>query len=143
MQIIKKILSGDISNSALTNLGLAFLRVFSGIALALQHGIMKFPPSERFIQMTGNLGFPFPSFFAWAAASSEFIGGLLLVVGFLTRPAAFLILVTMYVAAFVRNAGQPFAQQELAVLYGVIVLFFLLAGPGRFSLDAVLYKKIK
>jgi len=68
---------------------------------------------------------------------------LLLVVGFLTRPAAFLILVTMYVAAFVRNAGQPFAQQELAVLYGVIVLFFLLAGPGRFSLDAVLYKKIK
>jgi putative oxidoreductase len=82
------------------------------------------------------MGFPLPALFAWAAALSESLGGLLLAVGLLTRPAAFFILVTMFVAAFIRQAGDPFLERELALLYGAVAIQFLLVGSGRFGLDA-------
>lgn len=88
------------------------------------------------------MGFPLPALFAWAAALSELGGGLLLAIGLLTRPAALTVLITMLVAAFVRNAGAPFGDRELALLYGIAALLFLLAGAGRYSLDAQLRRKV-
>jgi uncharacterized membrane protein YphA (DoxX/SURF4 family) len=41
----------------------------------------------------------------------------------------------MAVAVVIRHAGDPFGNRELALLYGVIALLFLLAGPGRYSVD--------
>lgn len=119
-----------------TDLGLLLLRLFAGPALALTHGINKLPPSDRFVAGVVEMGFPAPMFFAWAAGIAEFGGGLLLALGLLTRPAAFLILVTMLVAAFIRQAGDPFAEREAAMLYAAVAVLYLVAGPGRFSLDA-------
>lgn len=117
------------------DLGLLVLRVFAGLSLALAHGVGKLPPSERFLAGVVEMGFPFPTFFAWAAGFSETFGGLLLALGLLTRPAALSILATMGVAAFVRQAGDPFLERELAFLYGAVAVHFLLAGPGRLSVD--------
>lgn len=118
--------------------GLLALRLFAGPALAFAHGINKLPPSERFVVGVVEMGFPMPVAFAWAAGFAEFGGGLLLALGLWTRPAAFFILVTMVVAAFVRQAGDPFTEREAAMLYGAVALLYLIAGPGRFSLDAML-----
>ena len=122
--------------------GLLALRVFAGVALALAHGLGKLPPSARFVGGVAEMGFPAPGLFAWAAGLSEFAGGLLLALGLLTRPAAFFILVTMAVAAFIREAGNPFGERELALLYGGVALLYLLAGPGRLSLDAVVGRRL-
>lgn len=122
--------------------GLLALRVLAGVALALAHGIGKLPPSARFVGGVAEMGFPVPGLFAWAAGLSEFAGGLLLALGLLTRPAAFVILVTMAVAAFIRQAGDPFGDRELALLYGSVALLYLLAGPGRLSLDAALVRRL-
>lgn len=115
--------------------GLLCLRVFAGLSLALAHGLGKLPPSERFLAGVVEMGFPLPWLFAWAAGLSESLGGLLLALGLLTRPSAFFILATMSVAAFVRQAGDPFLERELAFLYAVVAIHFLLTGPGRLSLD--------
>jgi putative oxidoreductase len=126
-----------------TDAALLPLRVFSGVALALAHGLGKLPPSARFIETVGGLGFPAPIVFAYAAGVAEFFGGLLLAVGFLTRPASALILVTMLVAAFGRHAADPFTGKEKALLFAFVALAFLIAGAGRYSLDAAMGKRRK
>lgn len=130
----------DIDRASITpaDLGMALLRVFAGVALALSHGLGKLPPSERFIAGVAELGFPAAPLFAWSAGLAETAGGLLLAVGLLTRPAAFFVFFTMMVAALGRHAGDPFGERELPLLFGFVALQFLLAGPGRLSLDALL-----
>lgn len=124
------------------DLGLLILRVVAGLALALAHGINKLPPTDRFVAGVAEMGFPAPVLFAWAAGIAEFAGGLLLAIGLLTRPAALLIVVTMAVATFIRQAGDPFTEREAAVLHGTIALLFLIAGPGRLSVDAMLGRRL-
>lgn len=116
---------------------LALLRVFTGLSLAFAHGLAKVPPSAGFIDGVGGLGFPLPVVFAWAAGLSELVGGALLALGLLTRPAALAIAGTMAVAAFLRHGGDPYAKQELALFYLVVALVFAVRGANRLSLDHV------
>jgi putative oxidoreductase len=120
--------------SAWGDVALLVLRVAAGIGL-FTHGRMKLPPPERFVGMVGGLGFPLPELFAWCAALAESVGALLLAVGLLTRPAGAAIAVTMSVAFFGAHRNDAFSVKELAMLYGVIGLAFLLLGAGRLSLD--------
>ena len=129
---------GSGGGSAAADLGLLFLRLFAGLSLALAHGLGKIPPSQQFLAGVGEMGFPIPILFGWAAALSEFVGGILLAVGLLTRPAAFFIAVTMSTAAFIRQAGDPFGERELALLFGAVAVTLLLTGAGRYSIDAPL-----
>ena len=76
---------------------------------------------------------------ALAAGSAEFFGGIALLIGLLTRPAAFILAITMLVAIitthlpnglFLSNNGYEFG---LALLGISVALVF--NGGGRFSLD--------
>ncbi len=73
----------------------------------------------------------------------EVAGGLLLLLGLFTRPVAFVLCGFMAVAYFMAHASQgnvlvPLLNQgELAVLYCFVFLFFALAGPGAWSVDAM------
>ena len=135
--MLKTVLVGGAAiESAAANAGLAVLRVFAGLSMALAHGLGKVPPSAGFIEGTANMGFPLPALFAWAAGLSEFAGGLLMALGLGTRPASFFVGCTMFVAAFVRHADDPFKSQEKALLFLAISLTFVLAGAGKYSLDA-------
>jgi putative oxidoreductase len=117
-------------------LGMLLLRLFAGLSLALAHGLGKVPPSAGFIEGVGSMGFPMPVVFAWGSGLAEFAGGILLALGLFTRPAAALIVANMAVAVVIRHAGDPYGNRELAMLFGVIALMFLLTGPGRYSVDA-------
>lgn len=117
------------------------LRVFAGLSMALAHGLGKLPPSDQFIQGVTGLGFPLPVVFAWLASFAEVGGGILLAAGLITRPAAFFVAFTMAVAAFHVHADDPFQRKEMALLYFFIALYYVLAGAGRYSLDAFCCKK--
>ena len=135
---LKKLAFGGVSDS---NVGLLILRVFLGAAL-LTHGWGKmFGGLEQFTGFVASIGVPAPHVMAFLAAFAECFGSMFLIAGLLTRPAAFLILCTMAVAIGGAHAGQGFAKQELAWLYLVPALFFLLKGAGRWSLDALIGKK--
>ncbi len=122
------------------DLGLLALRVFTGFGLAFGHGRGKLPPSERFVQRVAEMGFPLADTFAWAAGLAEFVGGLLLVAGLLTRPAATAILLVVTSAFFLAH-GADFGEGEKAFVYAAAMLALALAGPGRFSLDAVIARR--
>lgn len=127
--------------SKAADVGLLLLRLVAGFGLAFGHGLGKFPPSERFIESVSRLGFPEPMIFAWAAALTELVGGILLAAGLLTRPAALAIAFAMATAAFRSSAGEPFAGKEKALLYMTVAVCFLFAGAGRYAVDALLRRR--
>jgi len=130
------VLGGGGAATRAGDLGLLLFRVFVGLALAFGHGIGKLPPSERFLAGVVEMGFPAAPLFAWAAGLSEFVGGLLIAAGLLTRPAAFFAAITMCVAAFIRQAGDPFSEIEKALLFLAAMVLLMLVGAGRYSVDA-------
>ena len=132
---------GALIESSSANIGITVLRVFAGLSMALAHGLGKVPPSEGLVQATAGMGFPLPGLFAWAAALSEFGGGLLLALGLATRPAAVFVGFTMAVAAFIRHADDPFGSQEKALLYLAICVALALIGAGKYSVDNWLNKR--
>lgn len=139
--MLKKILfGGETGLSPLANAGLTLLRIFTGAALALTHGLSKMPPSDGFIDATGKLGFPLPVVFAWAAALSEFLGGAFLALGLFTRVSSFFIAFTMLVALLGVHRADPFQKQEMAFLYFFIAAAFMLKGSGDWSIDSFLRK---
>lgn len=74
----------------------------------------------------------------------ELVGGLMIMVGVLTRPVAFILSGQMAVAYFwmhVPNGLWPWQNRgELAAFYSWVFLFLATAGGGSFSIDAVLSK---
>jgi putative oxidoreductase len=140
--MMKKLLFYGTENTFITDILLAMLRFFSGLSMAFAHGLRKIPPSDGFIEHTGEMGFPLPAFFAWTAGLSEFAGGILLALGLMTRPAAFFVAATMFVAGFINHAGDPFGSAEKAYMYLVISLVYMFIGSGRFSMDSIVRRNL-
>jgi len=79
-----------------------------------------------------------------AAGIIEFFGGVLVLLGLFTRPAAFLMAGEMAAAYFMSHAPHGFwpivNHGEAAALYCFIFLFYSAHGAGRFSLDAMMHR---
>jgi putative oxidoreductase len=127
------------------SVGLLILRLGAGFLLVTvfekvlpRDGVWG--PQQWFVDDVGKMGFPLPRLFAWAAVLSEFVGGVLLMLGFLARPAALFIGITTFVAAFIFHK-QPLQQGIPAVIYFFMSLSLLVSGPGRISLDALLARR--
>jgi putative oxidoreductase len=71
------------------------------------------------------------------AALSEFAGGILVVLGFLFRPAATLIALTMLVAfvSTFREHPHNFTQYSRAIEMFSIMIVFIFVGPGKYSFE--------
>lgn len=129
------------ARSMASNLGRLLLRLWLG-SMLLMHGSAKvYGDMQKFTTGVENLGFPLAGAFAWAAALSEFAGGALIILGLLTRPASVFTAITMAVAAFAALADDPFNVKELALTYLALSVAIFLLGPGRISLDQVLFKR--
>ncbi len=119
---------------------LMILRVVAGLAMIF-HGWSKIQNPFGWMGPESSV----PGFFQMLAAVSEVGGGIFWILGLLTPLASLGILSTMAVAthmhAIVR--GDPFVGRggsyELALLYLCMALLFLMIGPGRLSLDALLF----
>ena len=128
------------------HIAILLLRVFTGLALCTifekfmpRDGIWG--PQAWFIEDVANMGFPFPVFFAWAAVLAEFIGGILLVIGLFTRPAAALNLIVMIVATFLQNGGDISNKGLMSFTFLILCLTILILGGGKYSVDQVMRKR--
>lgn len=128
-------------NPLTTDLGLLILRLWFGLTMAVMHGYGKLMNLGEFSAKVAKLGIPLPSVMGPAAGLSEFLGGILLALGLATRVSALTLIATMSVAAFVVHSSDPFQKKELALCYGMAALALVLAGPGRFSVDARLFAR--
>lgn len=129
------------------NIGWLVLRVGIGIGLAT-HGFDKLFTFDlngtRVVKalssIVATIGFPYPLFFSYAAALSEFVGGILIAVGLFGRTAGFFAMVTMGVA-FYRSQQSPFQNPELAMIYFVGCVAVLFAGSGPYSVDSFVIRQ--
>jgi putative oxidoreductase len=132
------IFGGTTTGSAVSDAGLAVLRITAGLLLAGLHGIGKIPPQEGLVGWIGSMGFPAPLVFAWLAGIAEFVGGLLIAIGLLTRPAAAYVFIHFVIVVMVAHSGDALGERELPILFGIIAFAIALIGPGRYSVDALL-----
>lgn len=129
----------------LAPLGYPLVRVTAGLLL-MPHGAQKLfgwfggyglTATGEFFET--SLGMSPGVLFAALAGMVEFFGGLALVLGLLTRPAALAIAVFMGVALTVHLPNGFFwtdGGYEYPLMWGLVVLAVLLRGGGRYSLDA-------
>ena len=118
-----------------TDLGLLFLRLASGGIMVYSHGWGKLQK-----MLGGDMSFADPIGMGEEASLvltvfAEFVCGILVALGLLTRAALVPLIITMLVAVFVIHADDPFSKQEFGLLYLVPYLTLFLAGPGKLSLD--------
>lgn len=122
-------------------LGLLIARLVFGVGIAF-HGWSKI--QNPFGWMGADA--PVPGPLQALAALSEFGGGIALILGLLTPVAMLGLAITMLTAiTSVHLAqGHPFVARggpsyELASLYLAFAILIIIAGPGRYSLDAQLF----
>ncbi len=121
--------------------GLLLLRLVFGLALMF-HG---FPKIQHATSWMGP-GAPVPGFLQFLAAFSEFFGGLAFITGLLTPIAALGVAATMLTALITVHFkhGDPFVTQhgesfESPLEYLTLAVMLIFTGPGRLSLDALLF----
>lgn len=120
--------------------GLLALRLVFGLAL-MQHGMQKMAAPTSWMGPDA----PVPGFLQFLAFFSEFAGGLALAVGLLTPLASLGVIATMGFAVVVAHSADPWIMtgkggaKEPALGYLAFALTTLLAGPGRLSLDALIF----
>ena len=108
-----------------------------------QAGLGKLQNMERTVNGFTGIGIPLPTFNAYLVASTEFFGGLLLMLGLASRlaslPLAFAMCVAFATAhkdqmlALFSDSEKFFAAPPLPFLLGVLTI--LAFGPGKISLD--------
>ena len=122
--------------------GLLGLRLVTG-AVFIAHGLPKFGIGggnglEGTAGWLGSIGVPLPMLSAILVASSEAIGGVLLIVGFMTRFVAATQVFAMLVAVFLVHWSNGFAGEggyQWAMLLGMAAFTLMMDGAGRFSID--------
>ena len=123
--------------------GLAILRLVVGFFM-IYHGYEVFDPEK----MKGYLDWDMfkdsssGKFMVYAGKAAEFVGGILLFIGLFTKIAALILIFTMaYIAFFVGN-GKIWYEDQHPFLFVLLGLVFIFCGPGKWSVDKVIERKI-
>lgn len=144
---------GSIFKVAEGNLDL-ILRIALGL-IFLAHGSQKMLGWFGGYGWAGTMGFftqtmHIPAFLAAVAILTEFFGGLAIILGVLTRPAALGLSITMLVAMFKVSLPNGFFLDlqgpkdgiEYSLILLCVALYFVIRGAGQISLDKVISDRI-
>lgn len=136
------------ATSSLQSPLLLVVRLYWGWQLAT-NGWGKLHNLPRVSEFFGSLGLPAPGPTAAFVATFEFVGGILLAVGLLSRIAALGITIDMIMAyitadraallSFFSDPGKFYVADPYTFLFaGLLILIF---GPGKLSLDTLLQRR--
>lgn len=136
MSVVKKHIFGSS-----VDIGLLVLRLGIGIQLAL-HGWPKISGGvdlwEKLGAKMSMVGIDFMhTFWGFMAAFAEFGGGILLMLGWFTRPAAFLAAFTMIIATIYHWSEDGATFMDASHSFELFFVFagLYITGPGKYSLD--------
>ncbi len=126
--------------------GITLIRIIVGVVF-LAHGSQKvFGYGFSAVGgMFGHMGIPMAGFFGVVVPLVEFLGGLGLVVGLLTRWAAAFLVINMAVAVLKVHLGGGFFLPrgfEYALTLLVVNIALLIAGSGAFAIDNKFGKRV-
>ena len=135
-----------------------FLRLAIGFGFTA-HGWAKLARGpEHFAELLKLLHMPFPQVMAWLSVGTELLGGLSLLAGLLVSLVSIPLIGTMLVALFTIHIHYGYSSiktigltaqgpifgppgYELNTIYIAGLLALIILGAGRYSLDALIFKK--
>lgn len=139
--IIKKIFHPGI-NTYFESIGLLIVRIIVG-AFMLTHGFGKL-----MILLDGAYAM-FPDPLGIGASASlflivlaEFLCSIFLILGVATRLSSIPLLTGMLVAGLIVHGADPFASKELSLLYGSVYMMLIITGPGKYSIDQLIFNAL-
>lgn len=115
--------------------GALLLRLALGLSMTV-HGYQKVVPHgalNHHSHYIVSIGFPY--WLGSVSAYTEFVGGILLVVGLMTRLAAALIAINMLVALFWVGIHQGFGIYNYIIALAAIAIALVFYGAGALALD--------
>lgn len=113
-------------------------------AFLIPHGMWKLfgitgGTKEEMIAFFSRIGLEPAAFLVHLVGAVEFFGGILIAIGLLTRPAAFVATITTATAALYFHLPLGFYVEpggvEFSGLWAVVLLMIAIKGGGRFSVD--------
>jgi putative oxidoreductase len=126
------------------DVGLLILRIVLGIVF-MGHGAQKLfgmfggPGIGGITGYFGSLGVPMPAVMAWVVGLFEFLGGLYVLIGFLTPVGGIMITCVMLGAIFLVHLSKGFwngnGGMEFPLMNIAAALALTFAGPGRYSVE--------
>jgi putative oxidoreductase len=136
--------------SSLQSPFLLLVRVYWGWQLS-QNGWAKLHNLPHVTEFFSSLGLPAPGPTAAFVSSFEFVCGILLALGLLSRIAALGLTIDMLTAywtadheallAFISNPDK--FQNAASFIYLFVALLILIFGPGKFALDTLLKRSLR
>ena len=122
------------------------LRVILG-AIVLAHGCFKVLHYQDWQRQVMDAGFPAPGTLAALALAGALLGGLGLILGLLTRLAALGVIGALGIAIVTLHLKHGLLSRdgafEYPLLLAVVAIYFLLVGPGPFSLGTALRRRAR
>ncbi len=120
-------------------------RIALGVVFA-QSGWGKMHNIDKVIGFFNELHLPAPEFQAHLVAYTEFLGGLLVLIGLATRAASIPLSITMIVAITTAKAEEIHEFSDLLgmseFLFILLFVYLIIEGAGKVSLDYLLDRKI-
>jgi putative oxidoreductase len=132
------------NGSAISRNIICLLRVWCGIVF-IKYGlsILHISSVEDFANTLQTANIPFPLLSAWLCKSTEFLGGILLVIGFLKIPACIFLIVDMTVATFVFHHGKVVDNGLTTFLLLLCLLTIFFSETDYLSIDYFIKNKMK
>ena len=123
--------------------GLAIVRIIFG-ALIVYHGKEVFEPQlmkeyANWDSISGSNGL----LMVYLGKGSEFVAGLLLLLGLFTRLASLMTMGTMLYITFFVGSGKFWYEDQHPFMFALFGLLFLFTGPGAFNLNEAVFKDRK
>ncbi|MDF0719808.1 DoxX family protein [Kaistella sp. PBT33-4] len=128
-------------NPLIADIVLLVVRIFIGFAM-ISHGfpkLMQLTSGEE-VQFFNFLGLG-ERFSLILAVIAEFVGSIFIILGLFSRPAVFLLIITMAVAGLIVHSSDSFPKREASLIYLSVHLMLFAFGPGRYSIDSMLEKR--
>jgi putative oxidoreductase len=122
------------------------IRLVAGGSLAIHGYPILFGDTAAAAKFLGSVGFGNPLFFAYVVGVVEFVCGLCLALGFLTRLVALPIIGFLVIAIVTYHWQFGFHWEnrgiEYPLFWSIVVFHFLVRGDGAWSVDALIGREV-
>lgn len=126
--------------AAYKDVALLLTRVVVGLYFIFVHGLPKLQGGpERWERVGGalsSLGIDlWPQFFGFMAGLTEFVGGVLILLGLWFRPATLMIAIVLLVATIQKITGEGWFSSAHPAEVMMLMIVFAFVGAGKYSID--------
>jgi putative oxidoreductase len=132
------------TNPVLPKSGLTVIRIIIGFFL-VYHGWEVFDKNKMNEYITWDVfkSSSSSSFMVYTGKTAELVAGFLLAIGLFTRIASIIIICTFSYIPFFVGQGKILYEDQYPFLFALFGCVFFFIGPGKWSVDNLLFRKDK